>query len=95
LVALARLACGTKQSAPAFMQELADINATLVRTNTGQKGRRPAVMLLLELSPTQQKAVRIFELARWIPSLSSTMNPPSSPRSRMTPANGQKMRKWG
>ena len=52
------------------------LNAKLVRTNTGQKGRRPAVMLLLELSPTQQKAVRIFELARWIPSLSSTMNHP-------------------
>ena len=72
LVALAKLAFGTKQSALAFMQELADIDATLVRTNTGQKGRRPTVMLPPELSPTQEKAVRVFELNRWLPSLSST-----------------------
>ena len=74
LVALARLALGTKQSAPVFMQDLANISATLVRTNTGQQGRRPTVMLPPELSPAQQKAVRLFELDRWLPSLSSTMN---------------------
>ena len=64
LVALAKLAHGTKQSAPAFMQDLANINATLVRTNTGQKGRRPTVMLPPELTSAQQKAVRLFELDR-------------------------------
>ena len=74
LVALARLALGTKQSATVFMQDLANISATLVRTNTGQQGRRPTVMLPPELSPAQQKAVRLFELDRWLPSLSSTMN---------------------
>jgi hypothetical protein len=63
-----------KQSAPVFMQDLANISATLVRTNTGQQGRRPTVMLPPELSPAQQKAVRLFELDRWLPSLSSTMN---------------------
>jgi hypothetical protein len=31
-------------------------------------------MLPPELSPAQQKAVRLFELDRWLPSLSSTMN---------------------
>jgi len=72
LVALAKLALGTKQSAPAFMQDLAGITATLVRTNTGQKGRRPTVMLPPELSSAQQKAVRVFGLDRWMPSLSST-----------------------
>lgn len=86
LVALAKLALGTKQSAPAFMQELATINATLVRTNTGKKGRRPTAMLPPELSPSQQKAVRLFALARWMPSLSSTMNPPSSRRRRIASA---------
>lgn len=74
LVALAKLALGTKQSAPDFMQDLANINATLVRTNTGQQGRRPTVMLPPVLSSAQQKAVRLFELDRWMPVLSSTMN---------------------
>ncbi len=93
LVALAKLALGTKQSAPAFMQDLANINATLVRTDTGHKGRRPTVMLPPDLSSAQQKAVRIFKLDRWMPSLSSTMNKPASSQRETAPANGQKMRK--
>ena len=95
LVALAKLALGTKQSVSAFMQELAEINATLVRTNTGQPGRRPTVLLPPELSPAQQKAVRFFELGRWMPSLSSTMSKPASSQSRTAPENGQTMRKSG
>ena len=95
LVALAKLALGTKQSASDFMQDLAKINATLVRTHTGQQGRRPTVMLPPELSSTQQRAVRLFELDRWMPSLSSTMNQPSSPQRRTAPENGQTMRKSG
>lgn len=95
LVALAKLAFNTKQSAPVFMQELANINATLVRTSTGQPGRRPTVMLPHELSPTQQKAVQLFELDRWMPSLSSTRIQPSSPQRRTAPENGQTMRKSG
>jgi hypothetical protein len=79
LVALAKLSLGTKQSASVFLHELAQINATLVRTDTGQKGRRPTVMLPPALSPAQRKAVRIFELGRWMPSLSSTMNKLSTP----------------
>ena len=74
LVALAKLALGSKTSARTFLRELADINATLVRTSTGEKGRRPTVMLPPELSATQRKAVDTFELARWMPALSSTMN---------------------
>ena len=74
LVALAKLAFETKPSAPLFMQDLANINATLVRTSTGQQGRRPTVMLPPELSPAQQKAVRRFELNRWMPSFYSTRN---------------------
>jgi len=74
LVALAKLALGTRQSAPAFMQDLANINATLVRTKTGLQGRRPTVMLPPELSPAPQKAVRPFELDRWLPSLHPTMD---------------------
>ena len=74
LVALAKPAFDPKQSAPVFMQELANINATLVRTKTGLQGRRPTVMLPPELSPAPQKAVRPFERDRWLPSLHTTMN---------------------
>ncbi len=73
LIALAKLAVGTRQSARAMMKELADIKATLARTSTGHQGRRPTVMIAPELSPMQRKAVKTFELARWLPALSSTM----------------------
>ncbi len=72
LIALAKLALGTRQSARAMMKELADIKATLARTRTGHQGRRPTVMIPPELSPAQRKAVKTFELARWMPTLSST-----------------------
>lgn len=73
LIALAKLALGTRQSARAMMKDLADIKATLARTSTGHQGRRPTVMIPPELSPAQRKAVNTFELARWMPTLSSTM----------------------
>jgi len=73
LIALAKLALGTRQSARAMMKELADIKATLARTSTGHQGRRPTVMIPPDLSPAQRKAVTTFELARWMPTLSSTM----------------------
>jgi hypothetical protein len=73
LIALAKLALGARQSARAMMKELADIKATLARTSTGHQGRRPTVMIPPELSPAQRKAVTTFELARWMPALSSTM----------------------
>lgn len=73
LIALAKLALGARQSARAMMKELADIKATLARTSTGHQGRRPTVMIPPELSPAQRKAVNTFELARWMPALSSTM----------------------
>lgn len=78
LVALAKIALKTKQSAPAMMRDLSNINATLVRTNTGQMGRRPTVLLPPNLSREQQKAVEIFALARWMPTLSSTMVDPAN-----------------
>lgn len=80
LVALAHLELGAKKSARAVMRELAAIRATLVRTSTGKKGRRPTVMLAPELSPLQKRAVDTFELARWMPTLPSTMaQTPASP----------------
>ena len=71
LVSLARLELRTRKSVKLMMTELADIRATLVRTSTGKSGRRPTVLLVPEMTPFQRAAVRRFELARWLPTLSS------------------------
>jgi len=73
LVSLARIALGPSVSARAMMQSLAAIRATQVRTTTGGAGRRPTVMLAPDLTAAQQKAVKVFELARWFPALLSCM----------------------
>jgi transposase len=95
LVALAKLAGGSKKSARAFMLELAEIKATLVRTSTGQKGRRPTMMLPPELSPAQARAVNAFELSRWMPTLSSTMTPGANLESGKKRPGGTNVRKSG
>ena len=73
LVSLVRLELRTRKSVKLMMSELADIRATLVRTSTGKNGRRPTVLLAPEMTPFQKAAVRRFELARWLPILSSSM----------------------
>jgi len=73
LVSLAKTALGTDASARAMMQSLAGIRATLVRTTTGGTGRRPTVMLAPELTAEQRRAVKVFELDRWFPTLLSCM----------------------
>jgi transposase len=74
LVSLAKIALGATESARAMMNSLAGIRATLVRTTTGGKGRRPTVALAPELTTAQRRAVKCFELARWMPSLASCMD---------------------
>jgi len=73
LVSLAKIAIGTDASSRATMRSLAAIRATLVRTTTGGAGRRSTVMLAPELSVEQRRAVRIFQLERWFPTLLSCM----------------------
>ncbi len=73
LVSLAKIALGTDASARAMMRSLAAIRATLVRTTTGGVGRRPTVMLAPELAAEQRRAVKVFELERWFPTLLSCM----------------------
>ena len=73
LVSLVRLELRTRKSVKLMMSELSDIRATLVRTSTGKSGRRPTVLLVPEMTPFQRTAVRRFELARWLPTLSSCM----------------------
>jgi len=73
LVALAKIAFGTDESAKGMMRTLAGIRATLVRTTTGGPGRRATVMLAPELSTEQRRAVEIFKMERWFPTLLSCM----------------------
>jgi transposase len=73
LVSLAKIALETGDSALAMMSDLAEIRATLVRTATGGRGRRATVMIAPELSTSQRRAVKVFELGRWMPTLLSCM----------------------
>lgn len=69
LVSLAKIALGTDASVLRMMEELAQIKVTLVKTKTAATGRRPTVMLAPQLTPEQRRAVKVFELQRWTPSL--------------------------
>ena len=73
LVSLAKIALGTEASVRKTMESLGEIQATLVRTTTGGAGRRPTVMLAPELTTEQRRAVKVFALERWFPSLLSCM----------------------
>lgn len=97
LVSLARLALRSDGSIASMMERLASIRATMVRTTTGGRGRRPTYLLAPELTAEQQKAVKIFELDRWLPSISSSRNPrqakqtksaPTSPKTSNKPPTG-------
>ncbi len=79
LVSLARLALGTSSSARAMMESLAAIEATELRVPPPGKGRPATVLIPSSLTPEQGKAVRVFELERWLPSLSSAMPRRSKP----------------
>ncbi len=73
LVSLAKIALETNDSSLAMMSDLTGIRATLVRTTSGGKGRRATVMLAPELNAQQRRAVKVFELDRWLPILLSCM----------------------
>ncbi|HSW48619.1 MAG TPA: hypothetical protein VLH09_00520 [Bryobacteraceae bacterium] len=75
LVSLARVALGAGKSARSMMQTLAGIEATLVQVRAKeQRGRRATVQLAPELTAEQRKAAKVFELARWLPQLLSSMD---------------------
>jgi hypothetical protein len=69
LVSLAKIALRTDASARRMMEALAEIRVTLVRTKTGATGRRPTAMLAPELTAEQRRAVKVFELQSWAPTL--------------------------
>ena len=74
LVSLARVALDSGKSARSMMQTLAAIEATMVQVRTKERGRRATVLLAPELTAEQRKAVRVFDLGRWMPLLLSSMN---------------------
>jgi hypothetical protein len=69
LVSLARVALSPESSALAMMESLRGVEATLVRTRSGEVGRPETVMLPPELTTEQSRSVEVFELGRWLPSL--------------------------
>jgi transposase len=73
LVSLVRLVLETDVSTRGMMERLAAIEATMVRTSRTGMGRRPTVHLAPELDTLQRRAVKLFELDRWLPALSSAM----------------------
>jgi hypothetical protein len=73
LVSLAKIALATGDSALAMMGDLTEIRATLVRTTTRGPGRPATVMLAPELTTQQRRAVTVFKLDRWLPTLISCM----------------------
>jgi transposase len=74
LVSLAKIALASDTSTHAMMESLAAIHATLVRTAPHGRGRPPTFMLPPALDAEQRRAVRVFELERWMPTLSSAMS---------------------
>ena len=72
LVSLVRMTLGSRKSAIRTMKTLCEIRATMVRVRTKGLGRRTTVMIPPDLTAEQRKAVRIFELDRWMPILLSS-----------------------
>ena len=72
LVSLARLTLGNRKSVQGTMKALAEVKATLVRVRRKERGRRATVILAPDLTAEQRKAVKAFDLTRWLPSLLSS-----------------------
>ena len=72
LASLARLALPADSSMKDLLEQLAAIEATVVRTSTGGKGQRPLSFIAPELTALQRRAVGVFQLDRWLPSLATT-----------------------
>lgn len=80
LVSLVRLTLGNRKSALSNMKTLSEVKATLVRVRTQERGRRPTVLLAPDVTAEQRKAIKLFELERWMPTLLSSI-----PQSASTP----------
>jgi len=74
LVSLVRLTLGNRKSAQSTMKTLSGVHATMVRVRTKELGRRATVMLAPDVTAEQRKAIKVFELDRWMPGLLSSIH---------------------
>jgi transposase len=73
LVSLVRLTLSPGKSAQSTMKSLSELKATLVRVRAKGRGRRATEMLAPDVTAEQRKAIKIFELERWLPTLRSSI----------------------
>ncbi len=86
LVSLVRLTLGNRKSAQSTMKTLSEVKATMVRVRTKELGRRATVMLAPDVTAEQRKAIKVFELDRWMPALLSSIRQSlPTPDTRPTP----------
>jgi len=85
LVSLARVALGTSKSARSMMKTLGELEATMVRVRTKERGRRETVLIPPELTAEQKRWAGEMALERGMPVLlSSRMQ--STPKADEQPA---------
>jgi transposase len=79
LVSLVRLTLGNRKSAQSTMKTLSEVKATMIRVRTKELGRRATVMLAPDVTAEQRKAIKLFQLDRWMPALLSSIrqSPPT------------------
>ena len=78
LGSLVRLTLGAGKSAQSTMKTLSELKATLVRVRTKGPGRRATEMLAPDVTAEQRKAIKIFELERWLPTFLSSIRQSAS-----------------
>ena len=74
LVSLVRLTLSPEKSAQSTMKSLSELKATLVQVRGKGRGRRATEMLVPDVTAEQRKAIKIFDLERWLPTLRSSIN---------------------
>ena len=74
LVSLVRLRLSPEKSAQSTMKSLSELKATLVQVRGKGLGRPATEMLVPDVTAEQRKAIKIFDLERWLPTLRASIN---------------------
>ncbi|MCC6390613.1 MAG: transposase [Bryobacterales bacterium] len=69
LVSLVRIALGTSKSVREMMKQLGEMEATVLRVRTKDRGRRESVLIPPELTAEQRRWAEKLELGRWMPTI--------------------------
>jgi hypothetical protein len=72
MVSLVGVALGTSKSARSMMKALGEMEATVLRVRTQERGRRETVLIPPELTAEQRRWAEQVELERWMPTLLSS-----------------------